>query len=112
VTLLRRWLSNWKACLGGELPVPGCGPLAKAWSLRFCERGNGGVESDGGNGKQGGGKTFTEVYADYVHLHDEFVKQSVEYEKMERTLSTVLGEIQDRVRPFAIFLVFPLNLPP
>ncbi|TRM58157.1 hypothetical protein BD626DRAFT_410863 [Schizophyllum amplum] len=45
---------------------------------------------------QRGGKTFTEVYADYVQLQDDFAKKSAEYEHMERTLTQVLGQIEER----------------
>lgn len=44
------------------------------------------------------GKTFTEVYADYVKLQEDFSKKSMEYEHMERTLSAVLAQIEERVR--------------
>ncbi|KAG2344469.1 hypothetical protein BDR05DRAFT_975520 [Suillus weaverae] len=43
------------------------------------------------------GKTFTEVYADYVRLQDEFAKKSAEYDHMDRTLSTVLAQIEERL---------------
>ncbi|KAG1780540.1 hypothetical protein EV702DRAFT_1078352 [Suillus placidus] len=42
------------------------------------------------------GKTFTEVYADYVRLQDEFAKKSAEYDHMDRTLSAVLAQIEER----------------
>ncbi|KAG1824960.1 hypothetical protein EV424DRAFT_710307 [Suillus variegatus] len=42
------------------------------------------------------GKTFTEVYADYVRLQDEFAKKSSEYDHMDRTLSAVLAQIEER----------------
>ncbi|KAL1742749.1 hypothetical protein HDZ31DRAFT_42546 [Schizophyllum fasciatum] len=45
---------------------------------------------------QRGGKTFTEVYADYVKLQDDFAKKTAEYEHMERTLTQVLGQIEER----------------
>lgn len=47
---------------------------------------------------QRGGKTFTEVYADYVKLQEEFAKKSLEYDHMDRTLSSVLTQIEERVR--------------
>lgn len=47
---------------------------------------------------QRGGKTFTEVYADYVKLQEEFTKKSMEYDHMDRTLSAVLAQIEERVR--------------
>ncbi|KAF8158177.1 hypothetical protein B0H34DRAFT_444170 [Crassisporium funariophilum] len=42
------------------------------------------------------GKTFTEVYADYVRLQEEFAKKSAEYDHMDRTLSSVLAQIEER----------------
>lgn len=47
---------------------------------------------------QKGGKTFTEVYADYVHLEEEYAKKCAEYGHMDRTLSDVLAQIEERVR--------------
>ena len=49
---------------------------------------------------QKGGKTFTQVYADYVHLQEEYAKKCAEYDHMERTLSDVLAQIQERVSHF------------
>ena len=43
------------------------------------------------------GKTFTEVYADYVRLQEEYAKKSAEYDHMDRTLSSVLAQIEERV---------------
>jgi nucleoprotein TPR len=40
---------------------------------------------------QRGGKTFTEVYGDYIRLQDELAKKSAECEHMDRTLSAVLA---------------------
>ncbi|CAL1712475.1 unnamed protein product [Somion occarium] len=45
---------------------------------------------------QKSGKTFTEVYADYVKLQEEYTKQSIEYERMDSTLSAVLAQIEER----------------
>ncbi|KAH8082011.1 hypothetical protein BXZ70DRAFT_631748 [Cristinia sonorae] len=45
---------------------------------------------------QRGGKTFTEVYADYVKLQEEFAKKSMEYDHMDRTLTAVLAQIEER----------------
>jgi nucleoprotein TPR len=47
---------------------------------------------------QRGGKTFTEVYADYVRLQDELAKRNAEFDHMERTLGAVLAQIEERVR--------------
>lgn len=49
---------------------------------------------------QRGGKTFTEVYSDYVRLQEEFASKCLEHEQMERTLTHVLAEIEERVRVF------------
>ncbi|KAI6016239.1 hypothetical protein EDC04DRAFT_2577700 [Pisolithus marmoratus] len=45
---------------------------------------------------QKGGKTFTEVYADYVRLEEEYAKKCAEYDHMDRTLSEVLAQIEER----------------
>ncbi|KAF9556729.1 hypothetical protein CPC08DRAFT_75963 [Agrocybe pediades] len=45
---------------------------------------------------QRGGKTFTEVYADYIKLQEDHGKMRAEYEHMERTLSSVLAQIEER----------------
>ncbi|KAF9468626.1 hypothetical protein BDZ94DRAFT_685796 [Collybia nuda] len=45
---------------------------------------------------QRSGKTFTEVYADYVRLQDEYARKSAEYDHMDRTLSAVLAQIEER----------------
>ncbi|CAA7262954.1 unnamed protein product [Cyclocybe aegerita] len=42
------------------------------------------------------GKTFTEVYADYVRLQEEYARKSAEYDHMDRTLSSVLAQIEER----------------
>lgn len=47
---------------------------------------------------QKGGKTFTQVYADYVRLEEEYAKKCAEYDHMDRTLSDVLAQIEERVR--------------
>jgi len=38
------------------------------------------------NRSQKSGKTFTEVYTDYIRLQDELAKKSAEYDHMDRTL--------------------------
>lgn len=45
---------------------------------------------------QRGGKTFTDVYADYVRLEGEYSKKCAEYDHMDRTLSEVLAQIEER----------------
>ncbi|KAK0464252.1 uncharacterized protein EV420DRAFT_1034622 [Desarmillaria tabescens] len=42
------------------------------------------------------GKTFTEVYADYVRLQEDYAKKSAEYDHMDRTLTEVLAQIEER----------------
>lgn len=46
---------------------------------------------------QKSGKTFTEVYADYVRLQEEFARKCAEYDRMDQTLSNVLAQIEERV---------------
>lgn len=59
---------------------------------------------------QRSGKTFTEVYADYVRLQEDYAKKSAEYDHMDRTLSAVLAQIEERVRSSSrssfLFLMF------
>ncbi|KAI6151410.1 hypothetical protein EDD17DRAFT_1636802 [Pisolithus thermaeus] len=45
---------------------------------------------------QRGGKTFTDVYADFVRLEGEYSKKCAEYDHMDRTLSEVLAQIEER----------------
>lgn len=42
------------------------------------------------------GKTFTEVYAEYVKLQEEYARKSAEYDHMDRTLQAVLAQIEER----------------
>ncbi|KAL0058021.1 Protein mlp1 [Marasmius tenuissimus] len=42
------------------------------------------------------GKGFTEVYAEYVKLQDDYTKKCAEYEHMDRTLGEVLAQIEER----------------
>ncbi|ESK95244.1 filament-forming protein [Moniliophthora roreri MCA 2997] len=46
---------------------------------------------------QKSGKGFTEVYAEYVRLQDEYAKKCTEYDNMDRTLTAVLAQIEERV---------------
>jgi hypothetical protein len=88
----------------GELPMPGRG--TSGTPLRTP--GNPDLMTDGIIGlsptvamaskAQRSGKTFTEVYADYVRLQDEYARKSAEYDHMDRTLSAVLAQIEERVR--------------
>ncbi|OCH84090.1 hypothetical protein OBBRIDRAFT_808494 [Obba rivulosa] len=45
---------------------------------------------------QRGGRTFSEIYADYVRLQEDYAKKSAEYDHMDRTLSAVLAQIEER----------------
>ena len=45
---------------------------------------------------QRSGKTFTEVYAEYVRLQEEYARKSAEYDHMDRTLQAVLAQIEER----------------
>ena len=53
---------------------------------------------------QRGGKSFTEVYSDYIKLQEEFSRKCAEYDHMDRTLSAVLAQIEERVRIFRALL--------
>lgn len=88
----------------GELPIPG----RNIPSTPFRAPGTSDFMVDGMMGlsptvamaskSQRTGKTFTEVYADYVRLQEEYAKKSAEYDHMDRTLSSVLAQIEERVR--------------
>ncbi|KAJ8468503.1 hypothetical protein ONZ51_g9602 [Trametes cubensis] len=45
---------------------------------------------------QRGGKSFTEVYSDYIKLQEDFARKCAEYDHMDRTLSAVLAQIEER----------------
>ncbi|KZV68448.1 hypothetical protein PENSPDRAFT_735917 [Peniophora sp. CONT] len=45
---------------------------------------------------QRGGRTLTDVYADYVQLQQDYARKCAEHDRMDRTLSQVLDEIQER----------------
>ncbi|OBZ68761.1 Nucleoprotein TPR [Grifola frondosa] len=45
---------------------------------------------------QRSGKTFTEVYSDYIRLQEEFSRKCAEYDHMDRTLAAVLAQIEER----------------
>ncbi|KAJ3573187.1 hypothetical protein NP233_g2600 [Leucocoprinus birnbaumii] len=45
---------------------------------------------------QKSGKTFTEVYTEFVKLKEDYAKKVMEYDHMERTLESVLAQIQER----------------
>lgn len=85
----------------GELPMPARGtpstPLRTAGSDAFADGMMGLSPTVAMASKsQRSGKTFTEVYADYVRLQEEYAKKCAEYDHMDRTLSSVLGQIEER----------------
>jgi nucleoprotein TPR len=95
----------------GELPIPG----RNTPSTPFRTPGLSDPMADGMLGlsptvamasrSQRSGKTFTEVYADYVRLQEDYAKKSAEYDHMDRTLSSVLAQIEERVRNPMIFFI-------
>ncbi|KAJ7689165.1 hypothetical protein B0H17DRAFT_1012272 [Mycena rosella] len=76
----------------GDLPVPG------QRALDFTADGMMGLSPTVAmvSKAQRSGKTFTEVYADYVRLQEEFAKKCTEYDRMDQTLSAVLSQIEER----------------
>ncbi len=54
---------------------------------------------------QRGGKSFTEVYSDYIKLQDEYSRKCAEYDHMDRTLSAVLAQIEERVCSYVSCLI-------
>jgi nucleoprotein TPR len=87
----------------GELPVPGHGvsstPMRASGIQDLLTDGMMGLSPTVAMASkaQRSGKTFTEVYADYVRLQEEYAKKSAEYDHMDRTLSSVLAQIEERV---------------
>ena len=49
------------------------------------------------NRMQKSGKTFTEVYADYVRMQSELSMKTSEIDRLDRTLAEVLAELEERV---------------
>lgn len=99
----------------GEFPIPSFAspgvPTTPARGLSTPVR-NGGTPSDiltqgmlglsptvaMASRAQRGGKSFTEVYSDYIKLQEDFTRKCAEYDHMDRTLSAVLAQIEERVR--------------
>lgn len=96
----------------GEFPVPTAGASVPSTPARglFSTPGNTSGELLGMEGMMGlsptvaiasraqkSGKTFTEVYADYIKLQEEYAKKCAEYDHMDRTLAAVLAQIEERV---------------
>ncbi|EIW59409.1 uncharacterized protein TRAVEDRAFT_121374 [Trametes versicolor FP-101664 SS1] len=97
----------------GEFPIPSFaspgGPATPARGLSTPVR-NGGTPSDiltqgmlglsptvaMASRAQRGGKSFTEVYSDYIKLQEDFTRKCAEYDHMDRTLSAVLAQIEER----------------
>lgn len=46
---------------------------------------------------QRGGKSYTEVYSDYVRMSDELTKQKLETRRLEECLAGILRDIEERV---------------
>lgn len=57
---------------------------------------------------QRGGRTITEVYADYVRLQRELQQEKQEKTRLEMTLNDIFNEIQDRVRPIYRLMIQPI----
>jgi nucleoprotein TPR len=49
---------------------------------------------------QKSGRSYTEVYADYVKMGDELTKQKEETRRLESALAQILSDIEERVRMF------------
>lgn len=84
----------------GELPVPGRMPGTPMRGLDESMDGMMGLSPSVAiaSRAQKTGKTFTEVYADYVRLQEDYAKKCMEYDHMDRTLTQVLAQIEERVR--------------
>ena len=91
----------------GELPLPGGGsgtPRTSGVASDLVVDGMMGLSPTVAiaSRAQRTGKTFTEVYADYVKLQDDYAKKSAEYDHMDRTLAEVLAQIEERVSHFRL----------
>jgi nucleoprotein TPR len=53
---------------------------------------------------QRGGRSITEVYADYVRLQKELQQEKQEKARLETTLNDIFNEIQDRVSAYSLAL--------
>lgn len=94
----------------GELPLPGGGsgtPRTSGVASDLVVDGMMGLSPTVAiaSRAQRSGKTFTEVYADYVKLQDDYAKKSAEYDHMDRTLAEVLAQIEERVSHFRLSTV-------
>ena len=49
------------------------------------------------NRMQKSGKTFTEVYSEYVKMQGELATKALEIDRLDRTLTDVLNELEERV---------------
>ena len=81
----------------GELPMPQPNHTGTPASLQDLSTGLAMI-----NRMQKTGKTFTEVYADYVRLQDEFVKKTIENERLDQALNNIMAEIEERVLSFKL----------
>ncbi|KAF9452906.1 hypothetical protein P691DRAFT_659626 [Macrolepiota fuliginosa MF-IS2] len=88
----------------GDLPLPGRGSLP---GTPFRTPGTPGDPFNDGmlglsptvaiaSRTQKSGKTFTEVYTEFVKLQEDYAKKVIEYDNMDRTLQSVLAQIQER----------------
>ena len=59
---------------------------------------------------QRGGRSITEVYADYVRLQKELAKERQEKARLETTLSDIYNEIEDRVSSYCLHYTFSYQL--
>ncbi|KAJ4482315.1 hypothetical protein J3R30DRAFT_3402901 [Lentinula aciculospora] len=87
----------------GELPVPGRG------DMRTPSRRTSGVFDEVHDGLMGlsptiamvskaqkSGKSFTEVYADYVRLQDQYEKKCAECQHMQNTMENIVAKLEER----------------
>jgi len=86
---------------GGIPRTPGSAPSTPARGSVFTSPGDLGMMGLSptvamASRAQRSGKTFTEVYAEYVKLQEEYARKSAEYDHMDRTLQAVLAQIEER----------------
>jgi len=89
----------------GDLPVPGRGQdlvgegiVGLSPTVAMASR------------VQRGGKTFTEIYAEYVQLQEDYARKTAEYDQMDRTLAAVLAQIEERVCKLSLLRAWVLIL--
>lgn len=96
VVALKTELDETKAVVDrisrGELPLPPVERAPPAGSLSSMSPGLALLSR-----VQKSGKTFTEVYSNYIRMESELAQKTAEVDRLDRTLAEVIGELEERV---------------